>query len=490
MIDVPQVVVADRAVGSILASAAGDALGAGYEFGPARPDTEAILMNGGGAFGWAPGEWTDDTQMALALLRPMATGDRSITAVELGFREWFSARPADVGNQTRAVLGRRGPLRDAAAAYQAGNPEGAGNGSLMRTGPVALGSLGDRATIAERAAAISELTHPHADCVDACVLWSLAIDHAIRTAPGRDIYDWISSMREGLGSLPADRRDRWSARIDEAASTSPRTFTKNGWVVHAFQAALAAIVHTPVPDEQPCRHLELSLAAAVRCGGDTDTVAAIAGSLLGARWGATAVPSEWRRIIHGRITNAQPALPASALDAMARLALRGGVTDGIGWPGVATLLPYYAAKFGSRATRVMLPDIPNVVFGNVAALPNALRDFATAVISLCRMGPDDVPASCDHEVVGLIDTTLDDNPNLEFVLTDTVDAIRAALGRGRSVFVHCVAAEHRTPTIAAAYLIRHGGRSVDDAVALVEREFRSRPRPMLLQGLLGVRSVG
>ena len=126
-------------------------------------------------------------------------------------------------------------------------------------------------------------------------------------------------MREGLGSLPSKRRDRWSKVIDEAASTSPRTFTNNGWVVHAFQAALAAIVHTPVPDELPCRHLERSLAAAVRCGGDTDTVAAIAGSLLGARWGATAVPSAWRRIIHGRITNTQPALPASALDATARL---------------------------------------------------------------------------------------------------------------------------------------------------------------------------
>jgi ADP-ribosylglycohydrolase len=39
---------------------------------------------------------------------------------------------------------------------------------------------------------------------------------------------------------------------------------------------------------------------AIRAGGDTDTVAAIAGSLLGARWGATAIPAEWRSMLHSR----------------------------------------------------------------------------------------------------------------------------------------------------------------------------------------------
>ncbi len=65
-----------------------------------------------------------------------------------------------------------------------------------------------------------------------------------------------------------------------------------------------------------------TLAAAVRCGGDTDTVAAIAGSLLGARWGATAIPSEWMRILHGRRTD--DVLQAADLDHMARVAAQGG----------------------------------------------------------------------------------------------------------------------------------------------------------------------
>jgi hypothetical protein len=68
----------------------------------------------------------------------------------------------------------------------------------------------------------------------------------------------------------------------------------NGFVVTALQAAYAAIRQTPVPADDPARHLQDALVAAVRIGHDTDTVAAIAGGLLGARWGASAVPATWR----------------------------------------------------------------------------------------------------------------------------------------------------------------------------------------------------
>ncbi len=90
----------------------------------------------------------------------------------------------------------------------------------------------------------------------------------------------------------------WTERIDEAESSEPGRFDRNGWVVTALQAAWSAIVHTPVPTDAPaCRHLLDSLDTAIRIGDDTDTVAAIAGALLGARWGASAVPAQWRRIL-------------------------------------------------------------------------------------------------------------------------------------------------------------------------------------------------
>ena len=76
-------------------------------------------------------------------------------------------------------------------------------------------------------------------------------------------------------------------------------------MVEALQGAWSAITTTPVPQDDPATgvfrvdHLRLALDAAVRGGGDTDTVAAIAGGLLGAAYGASAVPAEWRRVLHG-----------------------------------------------------------------------------------------------------------------------------------------------------------------------------------------------
>ena len=329
----------DRAVGAVVASAAGDALGAPYEFDAPDPNAPCEL-EGGGHFGWEPGEWTDDTQMALAVLAVLAEGDADPEAIGTEMVRWYTSGPRDVGNQTRAVLGdaaRHGSSpRAAAETFQQRRPDAAGNGALMRTGPVALAALGDREAVARLATAVAELTHPHPDSVEACVLWSLAIERAIITARPDQPFDWVAAVAAGLDHVDTGRRDLWRSRIDEAAGRDPTDFHhNNGWVVAAFQAALAAI--TATADEAhalPCDHLTAALRRVARSGGDTDTVAAIAGALLGARWGATAVPLTWRRRLHGRRIYGEPALTAADLDAMARLAVRGGRPDPSGWPGV------------------------------------------------------------------------------------------------------------------------------------------------------------
>ena len=128
----------------MLAAAAGDALGAPHEFGPPLDPATRLTMGGGGTFGWAPGEWTDDTQTALAVLVPLAAGaPEGALADEVAARllAWFASGPRDVGNQTRAVLAAarsHRSLSGVTADWQARHPDAAGNGSLMRTGPVAL----------------------------------------------------------------------------------------------------------------------------------------------------------------------------------------------------------------------------------------------------------------------------------------------------------------------------------------------------------------
>src|SRR3954463_13623858 len=91
----------DRAAGAVLASAVGDALGAPYEFGAPDP-TARCAMEGGGGFGWEPGEWTDATQMALTVLDGLAAGRPDPSLMGEAMVRWFASRPTDVGNQTRA----------------------------------------------------------------------------------------------------------------------------------------------------------------------------------------------------------------------------------------------------------------------------------------------------------------------------------------------------------------------------------------------------
>lgn len=292
----------NRAVGVLVATAAGDALGAPYEFEPPRGPEQEVAMVGGGSFGWAPGEWTDDTSMALAIAEVAATGaelrdEAAQTAIVERWYGW-SRTATDVGNQTRAVLdatGRAGiSAANALAASRALHERSghtAGNGSLMRTAPVALAYLADEDGLVEAARSISSLTHYDPDAGDACVLWCLAMRHAVLNGE--------LDVRTGLRRLPADRQAPWAERLDVAEHSVPADFSRNGWVVEALQAAWSAIATTPVPAADPAGHLARALDAAVRTGNDTDTVAAIAGGLLGARWGASAVPAVWRGLLHG-----------------------------------------------------------------------------------------------------------------------------------------------------------------------------------------------
>ncbi|MCU0270074.1 MAG: ADP-ribosylglycohydrolase family protein, partial [Acidimicrobiales bacterium] len=281
-------------------------------------------------------------------------------------------------------------------------------------------------------------------------------------------------VARGLDHLPSERRGRWEQRLDACRTATPETFDRNGWVVHALQAALAVLAQTPVPTEGPtCRHLQLVIERAVRLGGDTDTVAAITGSLAGARWGATAVPHRWRRTLHGHPRRGEAAWRWGDLERTARLALDGGSTDSAGWPSVASMLPHYAEANPAAPRRVPLDDL--VAVGNVHALPEVLAEV-DAVVSLCRMGTRDVPSGIEHQVIGFHDTDPRDNPNLDFVLADTADLLGTLAAEGRRTFVHCVQAQHRTPAVGAAYLVRRHGLSPDEALDRVASRVGSRPQ--------------
>ncbi|WP_300048283.1 ADP-ribosylglycohydrolase family protein [Trueperella sp.] len=288
----------DRGRGALLASACGDALGVPYEFTRGTDDPQ---MLGGGLGPYEPGEWSDDTQMAICVASVADSGlsltsDKAHDEIGQNFINWMHDGATDIGIQTRAVLLNASRmtgdvsdrLRQAARDYAATTERGAGNAALGRIAPIGISFLWDRDATARAARSIATLTHADREAEEACVLWA----EAMRVA----VIDGVLNVRAGMDLLLEESRPSWEARIAdaEAGLVNPRT---NGYTVSALQCAWFAVKATQ--DYFGEAAMYDGLRRAVKLGGDTDTVAAIAGALLGARWGESAIPAAWKDAVHG-----------------------------------------------------------------------------------------------------------------------------------------------------------------------------------------------
>ncbi|MFF6778162.1 ADP-ribosylglycohydrolase family protein [Streptomyces sp. NPDC012637] len=278
----------DRAVGAVLGSAVGDALGAPFEFGlpgvfrERFPDGTGEMCGGGG---WEPGEATDDTQMAVLVGESLLErGGLDLPDMFDRFRRWAAAGPKDIGLQTEAVLLGGDPWDSAAALHFQLNGRAAGNGSLMRaaTSAVRFASAGRAATM-DAGRRIAALTHG-----DAAAWEGTAVLHElVRVALLGE--DPLAAVPDALGDVAEGHRERWTTVL--APGWRPEEATEfNGAVWPCLGSALWALRTTT--------SFEQALAAAVDLGGDTDTVAAVTGMLAGAVYGPDAVPPRWTAALH------------------------------------------------------------------------------------------------------------------------------------------------------------------------------------------------
>ncbi|MET9258163.1 ADP-ribosylglycohydrolase family protein [Streptomyces sp. NPDC003717] len=300
-----------RALGAVIGSAVGDALGAPFEFGPEgafsarfpEPGKGGEMCGGGG---WDPGEATDDTQMAVLVAESLLEcGGLDLPDVFRRFQRWAAAEPKDIGLQTEAVLGSGDPWDRAAALHFESSQRGAGNGALMRAAPAAVhfAPLGREATM-DAARRIAALTHG-----DRAAWEGTALFHElVRVALAGD--DPLAAVDAALDAVHPEHRRRYATVL--APDWHPDLATEfNGAVWPCLGSAVWALRTTS--------SFEDALRAAVDLGGDTDTVAAVTGGLAGAVHGVTAVPQRWTDALHvplpgfgGRV------LRAADLDALTR----------------------------------------------------------------------------------------------------------------------------------------------------------------------------
>jgi hypothetical protein len=216
------------------------------------------------------------------------------------------------------------------------------------------------------------------------------------------------------------------------------------------------------------------LEEAVRGGRDTDTVAAIAGGLLGAAYGYTAVPSEWRRRLHG-----WPGLRARDLMTLGMELGRGDGHRTDAWPRAEG---HDYSMWSRTHALVQHPHDDGVWLGGVGSLGRMAELGIDAVVSLCRLGTSDVPGvpADDHATFWVVDSPVEeDNAHAAYVLREAAAAVERFREEGKTVLLHCVRAESRTPTVAALYGARVAGISPLEALYDVQRVLPgANPNPL------------
>lgn len=281
----------DRYRGALLGLAAGDALGTTLEFAPAGQHSLADMV-GGGPFNLKPGEWTDDTSMALCLAESLVTkqGFDPVHQLETYVRWWrdghlsVKGRCFDIGNATRGALYRFTQTKQPFCGDT--HPDSAGNGSLMRLAPAPLAFARDPANAIHIAGESSRTTHAATECVDACryfagLLLALLEGRDKRAVLNNDYDAALKCWTENPLCEGVQRIARGSFKVKE-----PPQIRGSGYVIHTLEAALWAF-HTT--DDFRTGALRV-----VNLGEDADTTGAVFGQIGGAYYGADGIPTEWR----------------------------------------------------------------------------------------------------------------------------------------------------------------------------------------------------
>ncbi len=293
----------DAALGCFLGACVGDASGAVLEFIGRKPSendvNRAITMPGGGALRVAPGQITDDSELALCLAQVLAqSSEFNLEQIAQNYAKWVESDPFDMGMTTRYSLGcfldykwkdicqQQGYAMGMTQAAQKHCMDSKANGSLMRIAPLGIwGHRFDDNELANFAEQDSSLSHPNDSCRHAVACYVIAISSLIN--------------QPGKRKTAFERAKQWaSAHANIEVNHWLQDAENNVDVPYYPQIGFVKIGFT-----QAFRHLLLgtqyveAIKQTLSGGGDTDTNACIVGGLIGAAYGATNIPDHMRQAV-------------------------------------------------------------------------------------------------------------------------------------------------------------------------------------------------
>lgn len=272
----------NRALGAFIGLAVGDALGTTLEFEARDAKAPVYDMVGGGPFDLLPGQWTDDTSMALCLADSLIACD-GLNERDLmeRFCRWYRVGENsctggcfDIGVTTREALELFRRTDDPLAGPT--DARTAGNGSIMRLAPVVLRHWNDTERLRDVSRRQSYTTHGADEAVDACDALATVLASLIAGKPLRVVL--AGSHGAYCSGVQTVMNGSYRGKARSAIRSS-------GYVVHTLEAALWCVSETTTFRD--------AVLLAVNLGEDADTVGAVTGQIAGAAYGASSIPEEW-----------------------------------------------------------------------------------------------------------------------------------------------------------------------------------------------------
>lgn len=314
----------DKVKGSIYGFAIGDAMGATTEFMSKEEIKQryGILKDivGGGWLNLKSGEWTDDTDMMLAVAEGIITAPGNpVPRIGKAFMRWEASKPKDIGGTIRLAfhIWKEGGFNHAQweiaarKAHEMLGGQSAGNGALMRTLPVGIAYM-TVPDIYYKTMNIARMTHWDVRAGLTSAIYSLIIRNILNGAKDREVATIAALLLiEDMAREDKENREALEEILTRALNwRSEADLRPTGYTVDTLVCALWSF-HT-------AESFEEAIIKAVNLGGDADTIAAITGGLAGAYWGYSSIPERWLK----KFTQQQKEQLGTAIEGLLRIRTR------------------------------------------------------------------------------------------------------------------------------------------------------------------------